>query len=155
MKEPQTERVAFAGADRISPGLQIRSPARCSAFSNRCLRRSKQHELPDRVEQEIPPSTRSCVKARKPVKRLNSKQNEEGAMNYHKVTLEEAEKEPQPKELVVKKSSANRRQKKSSANSEQEMISPNRRQRRDSAPGPTETRLHPQPKEGEKRVSVG
>ena len=40
------------GADRISQGLQIRSPARGSAFSNRCSRRSKQHERFDGVEQE-------------------------------------------------------------------------------------------------------
>ena len=70
------------GADRISQGLQIRSPARGSAFSNRCSRRSKQHERFDGVEQEnssIDEQLRESWETRE--EWLNSKLNDEAATN--------------------------------------------------------------------------
>ena len=65
------------GADRISQGLQIRSPARGSTFSNRCWRRSF-----DGVEQEnssIDDQLRESWETRE--EWLNSKLNEEAATN--------------------------------------------------------------------------
>ena len=81
--EAQKQSVLSLRQDRISPGVQIRSPARCLTFSNKCSRRSKQHELfeeltgnqkmastaVDGVEHEILPSARYCVRAGKPAKR--------------------------------------------------------------------------------------